>query len=139
MRGFHSRFLASTNRNSHRRCSVRKVFLKISQNSSGKQLEDNKKYSIAAVFLWFLRISQEHLFYRTLPVGYFQKFSEKLMLRAPLNNYVCISAHYCISRNIRPEVFYKIGAIQNFAKFTGKRLCQSLFFNKLAGLWLATF
>ena len=43
MRGFHSGSLASTNRNSHRRCSVRKVFLKISQNSSGKQLEENKK------------------------------------------------------------------------------------------------
>ena len=26
------------------------------------------------------------------------------------------------------------GALRNFAKFTGKRLCQSLFFNKVAGL-----
>ena len=34
----------------------------------------------------------------------------------------------------RPEVFCKKGAFKNFAKFTGKHLCQSLFFNKVAGL-----
>ena len=33
-----------------------------------------------------------------------------------------------------PEVFYKKGILRNFAKFTGKRLCQRLFFNKVAGL-----
>ena len=32
------------------------------------------------------------------------------------------------------EVFYKKGALENFAKFSGKHLCQSLFFNKVAGL-----
>ena len=32
-----------------------------------------------------------------------------------------------------PEVFYKKGVYKNFAKFTGENLCQSLFFNKLAG------
>ena len=31
-----------------------------------------------------------------------------------------------------PEVFYKKGVLRNFAKFTGKHLCQSLFFNKVA-------
>ena len=40
--------------------------------------------------------------------------------------------HYI--RSSRPELFYKKGALRNFAKFTGKRLCQSLFFNKDAGL-----
>ena len=30
-----------------------------------------------------------------------------------------------------PEVFYKKGALKNFAKFTGKHLCQSLFLNKV--------
>ena len=29
-----------------------------------------------------------------------------------------------------PEVFYKKGVLKNFAKFTGKHQCQSLFFNK---------
>ena len=33
-----------------------------------------------------------------------------------------------------PEVFCKKGVLRNFAKFTGKHLCQSLFFNKVAGL-----
>ena len=37
-------------------------------------------------------------------------------------------------RNSCPEVFYKKGVLRNFAKFTGKHLCQSLFFNKTAGL-----
>ena len=31
-----------------------------------------------------------------------------------------------------PEVFYKKGVFRNFAKFTGKHLCQSFFFNKVA-------
>ena len=37
-------------------------------------------------------------------------------------------------RSRRPEVFCKKGVLRNFAKFTGKHLCQSLFFNKVAGL-----
>ena len=32
----------------------------------------------------------------------------------------------------------KKGVLRNFAKFTGKLLCQSLFLNKVAGLWPAT-
>ena len=32
------------------------------------------------------------------------------------------------------EVFCKIGVPRNFVKFTAKHLCQSLFFNKVAGL-----
>ena len=34
-----------------------------------------------------------------------------------------------------PEVFLKKGVLKNFAKFTGKHLCQGLFFNKVAGLF----
>ena len=37
-------------------------------------------------------------------------------------------------RSSRPEVFCKKGVVENFAKFTGKHLRQSLFFNKVAGL-----
>ena len=37
------------------------------------------------------------------------------------------------------EVFCKKGAPRNFAKFTGKYLCQSIFFNKVAGLSLQLF
>ena len=34
----------------------------------------------------------------------------------------------------RPEAFCRKGLLRNFAKFTGKHLCQSLFFNKVASL-----
>ena len=36
-------------------------------------------------------------------------------------------------RSSRPEVFCKKGVLKNFAKFKGKHLCQSLFFDKVAG------
>ena len=36
----------------------------------------------------------------------------------------------------RSQMFFKICVRKNFAKFTGKRLCQSLFFNKVVVLGL---
>ena len=42
------------------------------------------------------------------------------------------------SRSSRPEMFCKKGVLRNFGKFAGKHLCQSFFFNKLAGLSPAT-
>ena len=41
-------------------------------------------------------------------------------------------------RNNHPEVFYKKGVFRNFAKFTGKHLCQDLFFNNVAGPYIET-
>ena len=41
-------------------------------------------------------------------------------------------------RSSRPEVLCKKGVLRNFAKFIGKHLGQSLFFNKVAGLSPAT-
>ena len=32
------------------------------------------------------------------------------------------------------EVFCKKGVFKNFAKFTGKHMCRSLFFNKVTGI-----
>ena len=37
-----------------------------------------------------------------------------------------------LSWSSRPEVFCKKGVLRNFAKFTGKNLCQSLFFRVLS-------
>ena len=37
-----------------------------------------------------------------------------------------------------PEVLCKKGVLRNFAKFTGKHLCQSLYFDKVADLSPAT-
>ena len=41
-------------------------------------------------------------------------------------------------RSIRPEVFFKIDVRTDFAKFTGKHLCQGLCFTKVPGLRPAT-
>ena len=41
-------------------------------------------------------------------------------------------------RSSRPDVFCDKGALRNFTKFTGRHLCQSIFFNKVAGLRPAT-
>ena len=43
-----------------------------------------------------------------------------------------------IGRSSRPKVFYEKGVLRNSAKFTGKNLGQSLFFNKVADLRPAT-
>ena len=40
--------------------------------------------------------------------------------------------HFILCRSSRPEVFCEKGVLRNFAKFTGKHLRQSLFFNKVA-------
>ena len=37
-------------------------------------------------------------------------------------------------KSSRPEVFCKKDVLTNFAKFTGKHFCQSLFLYKVAGL-----
>ena len=36
-------------------------------------------------------------------------------------------------RRYHQRCYVKMGVLRNFAKFTGKDLCQSLFFNKVAG------
>ena len=43
-----------------------------------------------------------------------------------------------VQRSSRPEVFCTEGVLKNFAKFTGKHLSQSLFFNKVPDLRPAT-
>ena len=45
-----------------------------------------------------------------------------------------LPASQFLIRSSHLEVFCKKGVLRNFAKFTGKNLCQSLFFNKVAGL-----
>ena len=45
----------------------------------------------------------------------------------------------CLIKNeLIREVFRKKGILVNFAKLTGKVLCQSIFFNKIASLRPAT-
>ena len=54
---------------------------------------------------------------------------------------ISITADFCNnyknrvkSRSSHPDVFCEKGVLRDFANFTGKHLCQSLFFNKVAGL-----
>ena len=42
-------------------------------------------------------------------------------------------------RSSRPDVFCKKGVLKYFARFKGKHLCKSLFFNKGVGLRCAKF
>ena len=46
--------------------------------------------------------------------------------------------HFSKFRSSHVEVFCKKGVIINFVKFTGKHLCQRLFFNNVSGLRPAT-
>ena len=50
--------------------------------------------------------------------------------------YLTILRHYAskVCKCNRPDVFCEKCVLRNFAKFTGKHLCQSLFFNKVAVL-----
>ena len=45
---------------------------------------------------------------------------------------------WSLVRSSHPELFCRGNVLRNFAKFTGKHLCQSLFFNKVADLRPAT-
>ena len=44
---------------------------------------------------------------------------------------VKVMATLIVSQEQPPEVFYKKGVLKDFAKFTGKHLCWSLFLIKL--------
>ena len=43
-------------------------------------------------------------------------------------SFICLQKKF---RSSRSEVLCKKGVLKSFAKFTGRRLCQSLFFNKV--------
>ena len=56
----------------------------------------------------------------------------------PVNIAKFLRTTFFTDRSSCPEVFCKKGVLRNFAKLTGKHLCQNLFFNKVAGLRPAT-
>ena len=62
-----------------------------------------------------------------------------MVLNTPLSYYYSIY-YYNTNDNQKnpPEALCKKGVLRNFAKFTGKHLCQVLFFLKVAGPESAT-
>ena len=77
-------------------------------------------------------------------VSYFPRNFKKIFRTAILSNtsehYFCQSIHeiYGISHRYSEgaieNFLYKKAILKNLARFTGKQLCQGLFFNKVAGL-----
>ena len=57
-------------------------------------------------------------------------FEQDYFEKRPVHHYIPTIHN---RRSSCPEVFFKKGVLRNFAKFTGEHLCQSLFFNKVAG------
>ena len=56
---------------------------------------------------------------------------QMLLLKFFVATFVLLDFHYWSSHSY---VFYKIDVLKNFEKFTGKHLCWSLFFSKIADL-----
>ena len=50
------------------------------------------------------------------------------------NSQEILSLSFFLYRSSCPKVFYKKGFLKHFSRFKGKPLCQSLYFNKVAGL-----
>ena len=80
-----------------------------------------------APFLIFLFLSM--LFKMCESTDHWDKWYTRLT-----NKHTLLWAITILFRNSRPDVFCKKGILRNFAKLSGKRLCQSLYFNKVAGL-----
>ena len=59
---------------------------------------------------------------------------KKFLLRLIWNNLGFGRSPVAYLQKQPPGVFIGKGVLRNFAKLTGKHLCQSLFFNKVAGL-----
>ena len=68
------------------------------------------------------------IFLRTLVRNFFMNIFKKRLEACDFS--IIIYSRY---KSSCPEVFSKKGIPRNFAKFTGKHLCWSLFFNKVAG------
>ena len=80
----------------------------------------------------FLKI--EHLTYTQL----YCRQSMQVVPNESISSRVLCSLSMPLFRSSRPGLFCRKGALRNFAKFTGKHLYQSLFFDKVAGLRPAT-
>ena len=70
-----------------------------------------------------------------LLIVYYWKICNISRFRALLQIKFCWLIWLKTYRSSCPEAFCKKGVLRNFAKFTGKHLCQSPFFNKVVDLF----
>ena len=68
-------------------------------------------------------------------------FPKSTSLDSCIWNINFVSTKLCINFywSSRPKKFFKKVVLRNLTKFTGKHLCQSLFFNKVAGFSLQLY
>ena len=128
-----------------RRCSVKKLFLKISQNFAGKHLCQSlslnkvtcnftKKESLAQVFFCqFCEVFKNRFFYRSLQVVASVISTRSIWKIRFFPDYLEKIFGSDLTSCMQKQPFFKIDILRNLAKFTGKPLCQSLLFNKVAG------
>ena len=84
---------------------------------------------------WVIDISSVGWISSLLSVPYTrQKANFWYMFPCNSSKNIRICYRHTLNRSNRPEVFCKKDVLRNLTKFTGKHLCQSLFFNKVAGL-----
>ena len=106
-----------SSRSSHQRCSMKKGFPEISQNS--------KENTCASLFfnkVAGLRPStllKKRPWHRCFPVN-FVKFLRTPFLQTILDACFCSSLNF---QSTRSEIICRIGVLKNFAIFTGKHLC----------------
>ena len=113
-------------RSSHWSCCVEKCGLKNFANFLGKHL---------CWSLFVIALPVELHLRKTASICFTSKYYNKWKWRiwTRLDLYRVQSIFLNVQR-CRSEVFCKKAVHRNFTKFTGKYLCQSLFFNKVASL-----
>ena len=92
------------------------------------------KFHITFLFLYPLKASENRCFLMIFG-GYRKKETSGMRW---VNPTFFRKTESCLNRSSHQRCSVRKGVLRNFAKFTGKHLCQSLFFNKVAGLRLAT-
>ena len=110
---------------------LKKVVLKILQNSQENTFARISFLLVLQADAW--NFIEKGALAHVFSFEFCKIFKNIFFHRTPLvvaSDYFLLKSH----RSSRPEVLCERGVLENFAKFTGKHLCQSLFFNKVRGL-----
>ena len=110
------------------------MLMQTRQGKSSKSLRFNFYVVLQPAF----KRSRSQIFFKIGVLKSFSKFIGKHLHHR--NSRHMSSCDFCdvqLYRSSLREVFCKKDVLTNFTKFTGKHMCQSLFFNKVAGLKMA--